>query len=73
VDEDARDIEAAKRAMRNKLFDIANSLSARRTDAREAVFKPSHNLPKYTVEQAGLIELEEVCSLAIATSDGLIV
>jgi hypothetical protein len=65
VDEDAEEIEAAKHAMRNKLFDIANSLSARRTDARAEVFKPSHNLAKYTVEQAGLIELEEVCSCMV--------
>lgn len=62
VDEDAEETEATKRVMRNKLLEIATSLSTLRGDMRGAVFKPSHILPRYTVEQAGMIELEEVCS-----------
>ena len=59
VDEEA---EAAKRAMRDKIFEIANNLSTKRNNIRAGVFKPSHILPTYSVEQAGIIELEEVRS-----------
>lgn len=62
-DDNSEEVEAAKRVMRNKLFEIANSLSTKRTNLRAEVFKPSHILPKYSVEQAGMIELEEVCNL----------
>lgn len=60
------ELEATKLIMRNKLLEIANSLSTKRSDMRAEVFKPSHILPTYTVEQAGLIELEEVRSSRLA-------
>lgn len=53
--------EQRKAEMRSTLLEIAKTLSTRQ-DRGEAVFKPSHILPTYTVEQAGLIELEEVGS-----------
>lgn len=46
--------------MREKIFEIANNLSMKRDNIRAGVFKPSHTLPTYSVEQAGIIELEEV-------------
>lgn len=50
--------------MRGTLFQIARDLSSKQQKAK-AVFKPSHILPTITVEEAGLLELEEVCSSGI--------
>lgn len=47
--------------MRTTLMQIARDLSFKQEQAR-SVFKPSHILPTCTVEQAGLMELEQVRS-----------
>ena len=57
------EIQQAKEAMRIKLLSIAGDMStAKRQQLADGVFKPSYNMPTYTVEQAGIIELREVRS-----------
>lgn len=48
--------------MKAKLLNIAADIrvSGDRQQAAAEVFRPSHILPTYTVEQAGMIELREV-------------
>eukprot|EP00892_Ulva_mutabilis_P006743 jgi/Ulvmu1/4440/UM002_0165.1 len=51
--------EQRREEMKSTLMQIAKNLSSRQ-DRGVAVFKPSHNLPTVTVEQAGLMELEQM-------------
>jgi hypothetical protein len=57
-----QETQKAREAMQKKLLDIAGEMSAgsKRQQLGKDVFKPSHILPTYTVEQAGIIELAEV-------------
>jgi hypothetical protein len=57
-----QETQKAREAMQKKLLDIAGEMSvgAKRQQLGQDVFKPSHILPTYTVEQAGIIELAEV-------------
>ena len=51
--------EKRRKEMRSTLMEIAKTLSSKQDQAK-AVFKPSHIMPTFSVEQAGLMELEQV-------------
>jgi TAP42-like family len=63
VEEELKEVEKARSAMRAKLLEVAADMhsSGKRKQMAAQVFRPSHILPTISVEEAGVVELQQVC------------